>query len=208
MGVVRSGIKMPRKISTKSELGMIHVYTGDGKGKTTAALGLALRASGHGFHVAVIQFMKGGRFFGELLAAEKCMKRKLHFAQFGQSTPYESEIRRGELKPGKEIFMPVEDESAQMYKALAYADSIIKSKKYNVVILDEINVALSMGYLKVADVLKLMLSKPKKVELILTGRNAPDPVMKAADYVSEIKMIKHPFNKKKNKLLGRRGIEY
>ncbi len=207
MGVVVRGIKKPRKLSARNELGLIHVYTGDGKGKTTASLGLAMRAAGHGFRVAVIQFMKGGRFFGELLAAEKYMKRKVHFAQFGQSTPFESEIRKGELKPSKDIFFPIEDESSHTYKALAYADQIIKSKKYNLVILDEINVAVSMGHIKVADVLKLMMSKPKKVELVLTGRSAHPAIMNAADYVNEVKSIKHPFNRKK-KIIGRRGIEY
>lgn len=208
MGVVVKGIKRPRKLVAKNELGFIHVYTGDGKGKTTASLGLAMRAAGHGFRVAVVQFMKGGRFFGELLSAEKRMKKRIYFAQFGQSTPFESEIRRGELKPSKEIFLPVEDESAHMYKALAYADSLIKSKKYNVVILDEINVAVSMGHLKVGDVLKLMMSKPKKVELVLTGRNAHPAIINAADYVTEMKSIKHPFNKKRQQVIGRRGIEY
>ena len=207
MGVVVN-IKKPRKLAARNELGLIHVYTGDGKGKSTAALGLAMRAIGHGFRVSVIQFMKGGRFFGELLAAEKYMKRRIHFAQFGQSTPFEAEIRKGELKPGKEIFSQPEDESAYMQKALAYADQLIKSKKYNLVILDEINVAVSMGYIKVGDVLKLMMSKPKKVELVLTGRNASPSIINAADYANEIKSIKHPFNKKSNKVFGRRGIEY
>src|SRR3989344_8608143 len=137
MGVVRHGIQMPAKVKARNELGLIHVYTGDGKGKTTASLGLALRASGHGFRVAVVQFMKGGRFFGELLAAERYLKRRVHFAQFGQSTPFEAEIRRGELKPSKDIFLPIEDEGSHMEKALAYADKAIKSRKYNLVVLDE-----------------------------------------------------------------------
>ena len=93
-------------MAAKNELGMIHVYTGNGKGKTSASTGLALRAAGHGHKVYIIQFMKGGRFTGELLAAEKYMKGRIKFAQFGQSTPYEAEIRSGELKPSKDIFLP------------------------------------------------------------------------------------------------------
>lgn len=207
MGVVRKGIRMPRKTDVKNEFGLIHVYTGDGKGKTTASFGLALRAIGHGFRVYVIQFMKGGRFFGELLSAEKYLKRRLTIAQFGQSTPFEEEIRKGQLKPSREIFLPIEDEAAHMQNALHFAEKIIKSKKYNLVILDEVNVAMSMGHIKTEDVLKVMMSKPKKVELVLTGRNAPSAIKDAADYVNEVRSIKHPFNKKKQ-VIGRRGIEY
>ncbi len=191
----------------KSELGLIHVYTGSGKGKTTASLGLALRAIGHGHKVYVIQFMKGGRFIGELLAAEKYLKGRMKFAQFGQSTPFEEEIRKGALKPSYDIFLPFENESEQMYKALHFAYKIIKSRKYTLVILDEINVAMSMGHIKPEHVLQLMLSKPKDVELVLTGRGAPPEITDAADYVNEIKPIKHPFDKNK-KTIGRRGIEY
>ena len=191
----------------KSEFGLIHVYTGSGKGKTTASLGLALRAIGHGYKVYVIQFMKGGRFIGELLAAEKYLKGKMKFAQFGQSTPFEEEIKKGELKPSYDIFLPFENESEQMYKALHFAHKMIKSRKYNLVILDEINVAMSMGHIKPEHVLQLMLSKPKDVELVLTGRGASPEIIDAADYVNEIKPIKHPFDKNK-KIIGRRGIEY
>ena len=191
----------------KNELGLIHVYTGSGKGKTTASLGLALRTIGHGYKVYVIQFMKGGRFVGELLAAEKYMKGKMKFAQFGQSTPFEEEIRKGELKPSKDIFLPFENESEQMYKALHFAHKIIKSRKYNLVILDEINVAMSMDHIKPEHVLQLMLSKPKDVELVLTGRGAAQEIIDVADYANEVKPIKHPFDKNR-KVLGRRGIEY
>ena len=193
---------------TKSELGLIHVYTGSGKGKTTASLGLALRAIGHGFKVYVIQFMKGGRFSGELLAAERYLKARIKFAQFGQSTPFEEEIRMGKLKPSVDIFLPFENESEQMYKALRFAEKIIKSRKYDLVILDEINVAMSMGHIKPEDVLRIMLSKPKNVELVLTGRNAPQEIIDAADYANEVKPIKHPFDKSGKRTVGRRGVEY
>ena len=191
----------------KNELGLIHIYTGNGKGKTTASLGLALRAIGHGYKVYVIQFMKGGRFIGELLAAEKYLKGKMKFAQFGQSTPFEEEIRRGELKPSYDIFLPFENESEQMYKALHFAHKIVKSRKYSLVILDEINVAMSMGHIKPEHVLQLMLAKPKDVELVLTGRGAPQEIIDAADYANEINPMKHPFDRNK-KVLGRRGVEY
>ncbi len=192
----------------KNELGLIHVYIGDGKGKTTASLGLALRAIGQGFKVCVIQFMKGGYYFGEILAAEKYLKKRLKFFEFGQSTPYADQIKKGIVKPSKAIFLEFEDEREEYKKGLQFAKKVIQSGRFDLVILDEINVVLSMKHLDVKDVLDVMLSKPKNVELILTGRGAPDEIKDAADYVNEIKMIKHPFERKRNKVLGRRGIEY
>jgi cob(I)alamin adenosyltransferase len=201
-------IRKPATSDVRNELGLIHVYTGNGKGKTTASLGLALRALGHGFRVCVIQFMKGGRFFGELLAAEKYFPRRLFFAQFGQSTPFERDIREGRLKPSKAIFLPFENEKEQMGKALAYAKKAVASGKYDLVILDEVMVAISMGHLDVKDVLELCLSKPKRVELVLTGRSAPKELIAIADYANEVVPLKHPFDKKRKKVIGRRGIEY
>jgi len=192
----------------KNELGLIHVYTGDGKGKTTAALGLAFRAIGHRFKVCIIQFMKGGYYFGEILAAEKYFKGKLKFFEFGQSTPYADQIKKGLVKPSKAVFYEFEDEKEVYKKGLEFAKKVVKSRRFDLIILDEINVAISMGYLDIDDVLELMMSKPKNLELVLTGRNAPEEVMDAADYVNEIKSIKHPFNRKRNKVVGRRGIEY
>ena len=201
-------LERPKLTDAKNELGLVHVYTGDGKGKTTASLGLALRALGHGFRICIIQFMKGGRFFGELLAAEKYFPKKLFFAQFGQSTPFEKEIREGKLKPGKGVFLPFENEAEQMNKALQYAIKAVKSGKYDIVILDEINVAIKYGHIDVKDILELVLSKPKKTELILTGRDAPKELIAVADYANEVKSIKHPFDKKSRKVFGRRGVEY
>ena len=198
----------------KNELGYIHVYTGDGKGKTSVALGLALRSIGHGFKVCMIQFSKGGRYYGELRAAEKYLQHKRHkgrldVAQFGQGCPHADKIASGKMKCGncRSCFMPFEDEKEQAFKALAYSDKIIKSEAYNLVILDEINVAMNKKHLNVEDVLKLMLSKPKNTELILTGRGAPAQIMDAADYVTEMKKIKHPFDLKR-KTFARRGVEY
>ena len=115
----------------KNELGLIHVYTGDGKGKTTASLGLALRAIGHGFKVCVIQFMKGGYYFGEIIAAEKFLKKRLKFFEFGQSTPYAEQIKKGVVKPSKDIFYPFEDEKEEYKKGLRFAEKVIKSDRFN-----------------------------------------------------------------------------
>jgi cob(I)alamin adenosyltransferase len=201
---------MPRKVKRINELGLIHVYTGDGKGKTTAALGLALRALGHRYKVCIIQFMKGGRYYGELVSAEKHFPRNFEFAQFGQSCPYADKMRRGLIKCGRcrACFLTFEEETEQAEKALAYAEKAIKSGKYDLVILDEINVVLNKKQINIDDVLRLMMSKPKNVELILTGRRAPPAIIAAADYVTEMRKLKHPFDKKNRKALARRGIEY
>lgn len=190
----------------KNELGLIHVYTGDGKGKTSAALGLCMRAVGHGFKAYIIQFMKGGRYTGELLTAEKHLKNKIKWAQMGQASPHEEEIKKGDIKPDRKIFLPYEDENENTQKALEFAEKIVMSGKYDIIVLDEINVLVDKKLADVKDVLKLMMKKPKNVELVLTGRNAPKELIFAADYVNEIKSIKHPFDTKK--ITGRRGIEY
>jgi len=202
-------VEMPRKARKINELGLIHVYTGSGKGKTSAALGLALRALGHGYKVCIIQFMKGGRYYGELVSAEKHFPRNFEFAQFGQGCPYADKIRRGLLKCGKcrACFLTFEEEVEQAQKALAYAEKIVKSGKYDIVILDEINVVLSKKQLNTDNILRLMMSKPKNTELVLTGRNAPSEIIAAADYVTEMRQVKHPFSKKA-KTQARRGVEY
>ncbi len=188
-----------------NELGLVHVITGDGKGKTTSSLGLALRALGHGFKVCFIQFMKGGYYFGELVALEK-FKDQIETHQFGQSTTHADKIRSGELKPSKAIFLPFEDEGGLYRKGFEFAKKKIKSGKFNLVILDEINVVLSMKFLDIKDVLELILSKPSHVELVLTGRNAPKELYDVADYVNEVVSHKHPYDTRK--IVGRRGIEY
>ena len=199
---------MPIKIKSANELGLVHVYTGDGKGKTTAALGLAFRALGHGFSVLVVQFMKGGRYYGELANAEKRFKNKLQFAQFGQGCPHAAKLRGGKFRCGscRACFMTFEEEKEQAAKALTYAEKNIKSGKFDIVILDEINVSLSKKQINEEDVLKLIMSKPKNMELILTGRDAPEDIKAVADYVTEMRKIKHPFDRKK--MTGRRGVEY
>lgn len=206
MAKVCFGVFMAEKAAFKNEMGLVHCITGNGKGKTTSSIGLGLRAVGHGFRVCLIQFMKGGYYFGELLAIEKHLKRKFHYYEFGQSTPYAEQIKKGAIKPSKAVFLPFEDEADLYRKGLEFAKKAIHSKKYDLIILDEINVALSMKFLDVKDVLELILSKPKNVELILTGRGAPEQIKDVSDYVEEIRSVKHPYDTKK--ILGRRGVEY
>lgn len=167
---------------------MIQVYTGNGKGKTTAALGLALRAAGAGLKVYICQFLKGKEYC-ELTALKKFKNIKIE--QFGTRCFIRKSPTKKDLELAKE--------------ALRAIARVIKQKKHKVVILDEINVALSLHLLKLKDVISLVKKAPVEIELILTGRNAPAQILRLADLVSEIKEIKHYFEKG---LKARKGIEY
>ncbi len=161
--------------------GMIQVYTGKGKGKTTAALGLALRAAGHRFRVLMVQFLKGGIAYGELKAAKKL-------------SPYLTI-----LPMGRECFVdkrnphPVDRRLAR--KGWHLSKEAVQSQKYQVVILDEVNVAVDYGLVPLDELLDLMKNKPENVELVLTGRWAKPEVLRQADLVTEMKEIKHYYRK-------------
>lgn len=172
--------------------GLVHVYTGDGKGKTTAALGIALRALGWGLRVCMVQFIKGYPDIGEMRFAERFGDR-FTVKQFAVDTS--RAIDEAKVLQRKE--------SAEA--AMAYAEKIVMSGEYSVVILDEINNALHYGLIDTKRVLELISSKPKNVELILTGRNAPLAIIEAADYVTEMHLVKHPFQKG---ITARQGIDY
>ena len=169
--------------------GLIHVYTGNGKGKTTAAIGLGVRAVGDGLRVLMIQFMKGRRY-SELDALEHL--EDFTVKQFGRDEFVSKE------KPAK-----IDIDLAQ--KGLAYAKETIHKNSYDVVILDEINIAVDYQLITKDDVLQLLKDKPDSMELVLTGRNASAEIMKHADVVSEILEIKHPYQKG---VLSRKGIDW
>jgi cob(I)alamin adenosyltransferase len=171
----------------KNGKGLVHVYTGDGKGKTTAALGLAMRAVGQGMKVAFIQFIKGEPC-GEHLFVKQYRPFEIVQISIGDS-----------FKKSKEQL----NQEAQ--QTLAYANQEILSKKYDLVVLDEIFVAISQGLIAVKQVQELLDSKPASVELVLTGRNAPSEIAQRADLVTEMLVIKHPFT---DGTTARRGIEY
>jgi len=174
----------------KLEKGLVQVYTGNGKGKTTAAFGLALRAIGRGLKVYIIQFIKGGFDYGELYIVDKLPNLTLKAFGTGKFVT--------EKPPGKADVELAEE-------AFALAEEVVKSGEYDIVILDEINVALNLKLVKIEKVLELIRNKPKHVELVLTGRYAPNKIIEAADLVTEMKEVKHPFNKGYQ---ARKGIEY
>lgn len=201
--------------------GLVHCYTGDGKGKTTASLGSALRAIGQGWRVYVIQFMKGGLYTGEFLAASRYLRGLLTIRQFGrgcvkQKRQYTldsfedkllSESVRDDVECGACRYCFLNDEQQRDFcrQGLNHAEMIVKSGDYELVVLDEINVALQLGFISSDEVIKLLDEKPEKVNVIITGRGAPKEIMERADLVSDIKELKHPFQKG---ISARKGLEW
>ncbi len=169
--------------------GLIQVYTGNGKGKTTAALGLALRACGHGYKVAMVQFMKKNESYGEVQASKYLSGFSLF--QFGRNVFVKRDPDKIDIELAKE--------------GLLFAKELMQKKEYDILILDEINVALDFGLLTEEEVLELLDEKPPNMELILTGRYAKDSIVERADLVTEMKQIKHPYEKG---IMAREGIEF
>lgn len=170
--------------------GCIQVYTGDGKGKTTCALGLSLRAVGQGFKVFFLQFMKG-QDTGEIAAAAR-LTPDLTLRTFG--------------RPGLvNLKNPAPRDLELAREALKLAREVTLSGRYDVVVLDEINVALAYGLVPLDDVLKLLKARPPHVEVVLTGRAAPPELLELADLVTEMRPVKHYWEAG---LTARRGIEY
>ena len=175
------------------EHGYIQIYTGDGKGKTTASLGLALRALGHGWKVLVIQFTKGdsGTSYGEIASSSKFLPN-LDVVQYGMDrVVYSHNICMDDYKEAK--------------KGWEHAKNAIESGEYQLIILDEINICVSMGMIKVSDVKNALLNKPENLEIVLTGRYAHPELQALAHLVTEMKPIKHYFD---TGVMARQGIEY
>jgi cob(I)alamin adenosyltransferase len=169
--------------------GLIIVHTGDGKGKTTAALGIALRACGYGMKVIMLQFFKGKWKYGELRSAPKLGTFEIQ--PMGQGFTWESK--------------DVEVDKAMVREAWQAAKEKILSGNYDVVILDEINYALSYGFLPVADIVEFLRKKPPMLHVILTGRDAKPEIVEIADLVTEMRQIKHPFEQG---ISAQKGIEF
>ncbi len=172
--------------------GLIHVYTGEGKGKTTAAFGLAKRAVGHDKKVLIFQFLKSKmQDSGEITSAKKLGIKVVRFND--QTTPFfDPDIKVDDLKKA-------------LRAAISLAIKEVKTGSYDIVILDEFNTAISCGYAELNDAREIIKNKPEGLELIFTGRNAPDELIELADYVTEMRMIKHPFKKG---VKARKGIEF
>jgi len=171
--------------------GLVQIYTGDGKGKTTAAFGLAVRAVGHGFRVYVLQFMKGRDDCGELEGLKR-LQPECQAEHFGG---------QGWVTKGN----PQEEHIREAQKGFLRAQEIVLSGEWDIVILDEIINALWFELIPESEVLDLISKKPAHVELVLTGRNAAQPLIERADLVTEMVLKKHPFEQG---VRARLGIEY
>jgi cob(I)alamin adenosyltransferase len=173
--------------------GLVHIYTGNGKGKTTAAIGLGIRACGRGMKVLMVQFLKGGET-GEMFVLER-------------------------LKPDFEVYrnkedvkftwkMNVEEREKQhivVKNTFQLVTDAASSGDWDMIILDEIMVAIATGFISAGEVVNFVKNKPVKLELVLTGRNAPEELIQQGDYVSEIQAVKHPMSQG---IRARKGIEY
>ena len=169
--------------------GKIHIYTGSGKGKTTAAIGLGIRATGANNKVFMIQFMKGRRY-SELESLDKI--KNFEYIQFGRDEFVSKEN-------------PAEIDISLAKKGFDYAKKILSKNNYDMLILDELNVAVDFNLINLEEVMNLINKKPDKMEIILTGRYAHPELVKIADVVTEMLEIKHPYQ---TGLMAREGIDF
>ena len=197
------------------ELGLVHIYTGDGQGKTTASIGLALRATGQGFRVCVIQFLKGGSYTGEFVASKNIKQLEIH--QVGKGCIKSDKQLKLLEKNGNIVrnsrfcgdcrycFSIDEEEKQAATEGMSLAEKKVSSGDYDVIILDEVFGTIHEGLIELDDLIKLIKGKFAQTELVLTGRDAPKEIIKLADYVSVVTKVKHPYDKG---IEARRGIEY
>lgn len=171
--------------------GLVLVNTGNGKGKTTAALGLALRAWGNGYKILILQFIKGGWKYGELKALEK-LGPNIVIEQMGEGFTQKEDIDKA-----KHV------EAAQ--KTIMRAKQEMASGKWDMIILDELNYAIKFNLITVEDAVALIEAKPASLHLVITGRDAREEIIERADLVTEMKEIKHPYKKG---IKAQRGIEF
>ena len=177
----------------KGKRGFIIVYTGDGKGKTTAALGMALRAIGRGWKVLMVQFMKGTWHYAELDAAKR-LAPDFEIVSMG----------KGFYKILDDHYTEEEHRAAAL-AALQFAREKMLSGEYDLLILDEVNNAVSTGLLSMSQLAELLDSKPSDFHIVLTGRDAPQELVDRADLVTEMREIKHPYQKG---ILAQKGIDF
>lgn len=170
--------------------GLTMIFTGNGKGKTTSALGLAFRALGHGFPVSVIQFIKGSWKYGELESA-KCFEELLDFHVMGKGFTWKSENIKEDIQKAKE--------------AWAFAAETILADKHRMVILDELTYLIKYNMVSEEEILSILRQKPKAMHVVITGRDASPGLVDFADLVTEMTEIKHPYQ---NGVKAQKGVEF
>lgn len=187
----RQEVQEKRLAEKTQEKGLIIVNTGNGKGKTTAALGMVMRSLGHGYKVAIVQFIKGAWEPAEKAVLSK-WSDQLEFHAMGEGFTWDTQDRERDI----------EKATAAWATSLEY----ILNPEYRLVLLDEINIALKLGYLDVETVIEGLARKPADSHVILTGRGAPEQLIAIADLVTEMSLIKHPFREQGVK--AQAGIEF
>jgi cob(I)alamin adenosyltransferase len=187
----RKEVQQQRVGERNLEKGLVLVFTGDGKGKTTAALGLVLRTLGHGEQVAVVQFIKGGWHPGEAKALE-LFGDALHWHALGEGFTWETQNRERDRELVQQAWQ----------RSLLY----LADGQRKLVVLDEVNVALKLGYLELDQVLEGLSLRPELTHVALTGRGAPAGLLERADLVTEMKLLRHPFREQGVK--AQAGIEF
>lgn len=187
----RQEVQAQRVAKASLEKGLVIVHTGNGKGKTTAALGMVMRSLGHGYRVAIIQFIKGAWEPAEKAVLSR-WEDQLEFHAMGEGFTWETQDRERDIQKAQQAWQT----------ALEY----IQNPEYKLVLLDEINVALKFNYLEVQEVIAGLQQKPDDSHVILTGRGAPQELIEAADLVTEMTLIKHPFREQGVK--AQPGIEF
>tara|TARA_Y100000813_G_scaffold100053_1_gene71463 strand:+ start:255 stop:947 length:693 start_codon:yes stop_codon:yes gene_type:complete len=188
----RKNIQSKRLRIRKAKKGLVIVFTGDGKGKTTASLGMALRTIGHGFKVAIIQFIKGGWTTGEEKAL-KSLSSNISWHSLGEGFTWETQDRIRDEKLVKE--------------AWKVAKNYIKNESYKLIILDEINIATKLGYIASEEIIEFLKSlKDRNNHIVFTGRGASKLIIDYSDLVTEMKLVKHPF--KEQGIKAQKCIEF
>jgi len=187
----RKQVQEQRVAKAAREKGLVIVNTGNGKGKTTAALGMVLRSLGHGYRVAIVQFIKGAWEPAEKAVLSRWADQ-LEFYAMGEGFTWETQDRERDIQKASEAWQT--------------ALTFVRNPDFRLVLLDEVNVALKLGYLSVEEVLAGLEQKPTDSHVILTGRGAPPALVERADLVTEMTLIKHPFREQGVK--AQPGIEF
>ncbi len=181
-----------KKLATKTvEKGLVIVHTGAGKGKTSAALGMVIRAIGHDMKVGVIQFVKGAMATGEKAVFDR-FPDLVEFKPMGEGFTWDTQDRARDIAVARTAWEEVK--------------RMIADPSYAMVVADELNIILRYDYLPVGEVLEALAAKPEKTHVVITGRNAPDALIEVADLVTEMALVKHPFREQNVK--AQRGIEF
>ena len=191
MSVLRDLMSMLKSTTNMNRKGLLLVYTGDGKGKTTAAIGMALRAAGQGLNVFILQFMKRNKKIGELKALAKA-GLPITMRQYGRRVFFRTRTCE-----------PMDIHRA--HQGLEAFKRAMKDNAYDLIILDEINMAIHFGLLSVEEVIEAIEQKPPELHLVLTGRNADQKLIEMADLVTEMREIKHHYHQGVH---AQKGIEF